>query len=292
MFDRPFRGSDAVAAGLVTPGELRGPRFRRLLTGIYVLASVEVDLRLRSLAAAVAVRGRGVLSGVSAAELLGASCGAKAAPAEVIVPGRGMRSTPLLLVSTLLLATDEVTAVKGVPVTTPLVTALHLACRTPIVEAIVAVDALTFRHGFAPEAVLRMGSRHLGARGSGHLREVVRRANRLAESPMETRIRVAIEDAGLVVPVLQHQVGPYRLDMAYPGIKLAIEYDGREHLTQERALKDLRREAYLVARGWRIIRFRAVEVMHRPNLVSGTVCGELIRAARERGLPMAGFDPR
>jgi very-short-patch-repair endonuclease len=292
MFDRPFRGSDAIAAALVTPGELRGPRFRRLLPGIYVLAAVEVDLKLRSLAAAVAVRGRGVLGGVSAAELLGASCGAKGAPAEVVVPGHRMRSTPALRVRAALLGTDEVTAVKGVPVTTPLVTALHLACRTPIVEAIVAVDALSFRHGFAPEAVLRLGSRHLGARGSGQLHEVVRRANRLAESPMETRIRVAIEDAGLVVPVLQHQVGPYRLDMAYPGIKLAIEYDGREHLTPERALKDLRREAYLVARGWRILRFRAAEVMLRPNLVSGTVCGELIQAARERGLSLAGFDPR
>jgi hypothetical protein len=30
---RPFRGSDAIAAGLVTPKVLRGSRFRRLFTG-------------------------------------------------------------------------------------------------------------------------------------------------------------------------------------------------------------------------------------------------------------------
>ncbi len=78
-----------------------------------LLASTEVDLKLRSFAAAAAVRGRGVLSGVSAAELLGASCGAKDAPAEVIVPGRGMRTSSQLLVHTHLLATDEVTAVRG-----------------------------------------------------------------------------------------------------------------------------------------------------------------------------------
>ncbi len=281
-----------MAAGLVTPGELRGPRFRRLMAGIYVLASVEEDLALRALAAAVAVRGRGVVSGWSAAELLGASCGAKDAVAEVIVPGGGMRRRPGLVVSAEVLATDEVTAVKGVPVTTPLLTAFHLGCRSPIVEAIVAVDALSHQHEFAPAAVLRMASRHLGRRGSGQLPEVVRRANRLAESPMETRIRIAIEDAGLVLPVLQYPVGPYRLDMAYPGITLAIEYDGREHLTPERALKDLRREAYLVARGWRILRFRAGVVLRQPGLVSGTVCGELIRAARERGLALDAFDPR
>jgi hypothetical protein len=38
----PFRGSDAVAAGLVTAKALRGPRFRRLFTGIFVGADVEV----------------------------------------------------------------------------------------------------------------------------------------------------------------------------------------------------------------------------------------------------------
>lgn len=292
MLDRPFRGSDAVAAGLVTPGELRGPRFRRLLTGIYVLADVEDDLTLRALAAAVAVRGRGVVSGWSAAELLGASCGPKNALPEVIVPGGSVRSRPGIVVSADMLATDEVTAVRAVPVTTPLLTAFHLACRKPIVEAIVAVDALAHKFEFAPEAVLRMARSHLGARRTGQLPEVVRRANPLADSPMETRIRVAIEDAGLVLPVLQHVVGPYKLDMAYPKIKLAIEYDGREHLTQERAMRDLRREAYLTAAGWRILRFRARDVLGRPNWVAGTVCGELIRAAREHGVGLDGFDPR
>jgi very-short-patch-repair endonuclease len=29
--------------------------------------------------------------------------------------------------------------------------------------------------------------------------------------------------------VLQYPVGPYRLDMAYPTIRLAVEYDGRAH---------------------------------------------------------------
>jgi very-short-patch-repair endonuclease len=51
---------------------------------------------------------------------------------------------------------------------------------------------------------------------------------------METRIRLVIVFAGLPVPVLQHPVGPYLLDMAYPAIRLAVEYDGQTHRTQER----------------------------------------------------------
>jgi very-short-patch-repair endonuclease len=286
VLDQPFRGSVAVTAGLVSRGELRGARFRRLFPDVYVNACVEVDLELRARAAALLVRGRGVVAGWAAAELLGASCGALDAPVDVIVPGGSMRSLPGLVVRTDLLATDEVTAVRAVPLTTPLVTAFHLACRPPVVEAIVAVDALARVHGFAPEAVLWMGTRHLGARGSGQLREVVRRADRLADSPMETRIRVAIEDAGLVVPVLQHPVGPYTLDMAYPGIKLGIEYDGRAHRTQRRAMRDLRREAYLAAAGWEILRFTDAEVLGKPRWVAGTVRWALLKAAH------AGGDPR
>jgi hypothetical protein len=73
---RPFRGSAAVAAGLLSWGELRGPRFQKLFPDVYAPAHLEPTLALRSMAAAVLVEGRGVLAGYSAAELLGASCGA------------------------------------------------------------------------------------------------------------------------------------------------------------------------------------------------------------------------
>ncbi|TWF76038.1 hypothetical protein FHX44_111925 [Pseudonocardia hierapolitana] len=89
---RPFRGTDAVAAGLVTPKVLRGPRFRRLFTGIYVRADVEVTPEVRSRAAHLLVDGRGVLGGFSAAELLGASCWPLDLPAEALgrIPSRAL----------------------------------------------------------------------------------------------------------------------------------------------------------------------------------------------------------
>lgn len=85
MLTEPFRGTLAVARCLVTAGQLRGPRFRRLLPDIYVRANREMDLALRSRAAALFVAGRGVLGGFSAAEHLGASCGPADAPAEVVL---------------------------------------------------------------------------------------------------------------------------------------------------------------------------------------------------------------
>ena len=272
---RPFRGTEAVARGVLTPKMLRGPRFRRLFRDIYVSADVEVDLELRSRAAYLLVEGRGALGGYSAAELLGASCGPEDAPAGVISPTR-MRSRPGLVVREERPASDELWAVAGGTVTSPLRTAYDLGRRSSLVEAVVAVDALAFRFGFVPHDVVRFGYRHLGAAGSGQLPEVARLANPLAESPMETRIRLAIRFDGLPMPVLQHPVGPYRLDMAYPEIMLGIEYDGREHLTQERATRDLDRQAYVTAAGWtKILRFGKGQVLHRPWEVAAGVRSEL-----------------
>jgi hypothetical protein len=75
---RPFRGSAAMAAGLVTASQVRGPRFRRMFPDVYVSAAAPTDLMCRSLAAAVHVGERGVLVGYSAAELHSGSCADRA----------------------------------------------------------------------------------------------------------------------------------------------------------------------------------------------------------------------
>lgn len=285
----PFRGSNAVSAGLLTPKMLRGRRFRRLFPDIYVSSIVDVDLTVLSRAAYLLVEGRGAVGGHSAAELLGVSCGPAGGPAEVVAPGR-MRAHPNLRTREETLGPDEITWVDGVAVTTPVRTAYDLARRPPLVEAVVAVDALAFAFGFAPQDLVTFGYRRIGARGSAQLPDVVRLADPLAESPMETRIRLAIQFDGLPLPVLQHPVGPYRLDMAYPAIHLGVEYDGRDHLEQERAIRDLDRQAYLTAHGWRkILRFRAGEVLRRPTRVAATVRGELILSGRRLGLSFAEF---
>ena len=273
----PFRGSVAVASGVLTPSVLAGPRFRRLFPDVYVCAEVEPDLAVRSFAAAVLVGDRGVVGGYSAAELLGASCAPLAAPAEVVVPGR-RRSPPGLVVRVEDVPSAERWRVRAAAVTSPVRTALDLACRVPLVEAVVGVDALAHRFGFPPHDVIRCAYDHPGRRGAARLPQVVKLARPAAESPMETRIRLAIVLAGLPEPQLQVPVGPYRLDMAYPELRLGIEYDGREHLDQARALRDLDRQAYFTARAWRIVRFPKHVVLHEPARIPWTVRRAMIAA--------------
>ncbi len=280
---QPFRGTEAVAAGLVTPKVLRGPRFRRLFTGIYIRADAEITFEVRSRAAHLLVAGRGALGGFSAAELLGASCGPLAGPAEIVVPRGRVTPRPGLLVRHHELASDEVTEVDGCAVTSPLRTAYDLARRLPLVEAVVAVDALAYVWGIVPAEVLRMARRHLGSRGSAQLPDVIALSCVLAESPMETRIRLALHFGGLSPPVPQHPEGPYRLDMAYPDLMVAVEYDGRHHLDADQALRDLDRATYLGRRGWIVLRFRAAVVLGRPWWIASTVRDTLLRAAQERG---------
>lgn len=282
---QPFRGSAAIAAGLLTPGVLRGPRFRRLFPDIYVPAGALADLELLSRAAYLLVAGRGALGGHSAATLLGADCAALGAPAEIVVPHR-VRPHPGLLARQDEIPPDELQVLDGLVVTDPVRTAYDLGRRGSLVEAVVAVDALAHVHGFDPQEVLALARRHLGARGSARLPQVVELSDGRSGSPMETRIRLALRSGGLPLPQLQHPAGPYLLDLAYPAVRIAVEYNGRDHLEPDRALRDLEREAYLTAAGWTVVRFGAYLVMRRPDLVADRVRTRLSVAARAAGLPL------
>lgn len=275
----PFRGSDAVAAGLVTPGALRGPRFRRLFPDVYAAADLDVTFALRSRAAYLLVRGRGVVAGYSAAELLGASCIRPGAsdPAEVqMLPGHQSRSRPGLVVHRDLLLDHECAVREGVVVTRAVRTAFDLGRRAAdLTERVVAVDTLAHRR-FPVDDVRELARIHLGAYGTCGLRTVLDLADPRSESPMETRIRMAVVLAGLEPPHVQWPVegGRYRLDLAYSHRLLAIEYDGDEHRTQTRARRDLEREAALVRLGWTVLRFDARTVLHDPD--------EIVRTVRSR----------
>jgi very-short-patch-repair endonuclease len=285
--DGPFQGSAAVAAGLLTRDRLYGPRFRRLFPDVYVPAGVEPDLLLRSRAAAAYVGGRGVLVGYSAAELLGASCAPADAPAEVTAP-EGSRSPPGLVVHRFRPAGDEVTRCGGLAVTTALRTAYDLGRRPDRTEAVVAVDALA-RGRFTLDALREVAAAHRGERGLVRLRAAVALADPRSGSPMETRIRVAVHRYRLPPPQVQVPIGPFQLDLAYPQVRLAIEYDGRDHRTAERALRDLRREAYLTRHGWDVLRLDARTVF-TPHAVAIRVHRELV--ARGAASPTPVGPPR
>ena len=284
--DGPFRGSTAVAAGLLTRGVLRGPRFQKLFPDVYAPAHLENDLLLRSRAAGVLIGGRGVVAGYSAAEMLRASSGPEDAPAEVLLRTPRCQSYTCagLRVHRDRIDPDEITRVGGVAVTTPVRTAFDLARWAPtLTERVAAVDALAHHRRVDVADVRVLRHRHLGARNGGEVAKVLALADRRAESPMESRARMALVLGGLPPPAVQHPVvvrgRRYYLDLAYPDLKVAVEYDGADHRTQQRARRDLEREAALVSAGWRILRFDAYVVLFAPERIVAEVRAELAAAA-------------
>jgi len=187
------------------------------------------------------------------------------------VPGGDLREQPGLTIHRDQLASDEIIDSGGAPVTTALRTAWDLARWLPTVEAVVALDALARIGGFAPQAVLGIHGRYPRARWRRRVPGVIDLSDPRAESPMETRSRLVLVLRGLPRPELQYPVydelGVFvaRLDMAYPWCKLAIEYDGRGHLTAWQQESDARRLNRLAASGWSILRFTAPDILRTPT---------------------------
>ncbi|MEJ3653984.1 DUF559 domain-containing protein [Actinomycetes bacterium KLBMP 9759] len=280
---RPFRGSAALAAGTTTRGKLYGPYFTRLYPDVHVAATTPLDPATWSLAAHELVAPHGVLAGYSAAEVLDASCARPGAPAEVLLlGGYRRRPGPMLTVHLDAVEPHELTRVDGLRLTNAVRTAADLARWAPsLTEAVVAVDALARAYRFDPAEILRPGER--ARRGSARLGEVVRHSDPRSESPMETRIRMAIVLGGLPRPVVQYPVDVggqgFALDLAYARLRLGIEYNGSHHLTPHRALRDLEREQLLTAAGWRIIRFSAAAALGQPSFIASRVRQELMSRA-------------
>ena len=154
---------------------LRSPRFVRVFPDVYVTAGARPpDLALRSAAAYRLVEGRGVVSGYSAAALLGADCAPDPdVAAEVTVPGGGQRAHPGLRVRRDRLAPGETTDAGGVRCTSPLRTAFDLARQADLVEAVVAVDRLSNVHRFQPDLLLNFAVHYRGARGTNRVSDVL-----------------------------------------------------------------------------------------------------------------------
>ncbi|WP_214368157.1 hypothetical protein [Pseudonocardia sp. H11422] len=170
-------------------------------------------------------------------------------------------------------------------VTSALRTAWDLARRLDVVEAVVAVDALARRGGFAPADLLVRRAEEPGARGCRRLDGVTALADARAESPMETRLRLLLVLAGLPLPMVQyrlldeHGFDVARFDLAYPDALLAIEYDGDGHRTRALSNDDRWRDTTTGDHGWHTMRFGYDDIaLSRPRTV------ELVRNMLDRRL--------
>jgi len=100
-----------------------------------------------------------------------------------------------------------------------------------------------------------------------------------AQSPMETRLRWLLIQAGLPRPQVQVDVhdtsGRFlgRADLYYPQARLIIEFDGANH--RDRMTEDLRRQNAILSAGYQLLRFTSADLYQRPGAIVGQVRGAL-----------------
>jgi hypothetical protein len=277
----PFSLEEARSAGL-TLSSLRGKAWRRLGAGLYCWRGLDTDpwpllTTWRDLLPTDAV-----FAGKTAAWILGMDF-APTDPVDVIVPtGSGTRTRAGLYVRRCELSRDEAVTVRGLRTTTICRTLLDLCIRWTHVEALVAID-MALRLGLTSAQELAGYAQSVGGRpGAGRFRSLAKVAAS-AESPMETRLRWLLIQAGLPAPEVQTNLHDGdqnflgRADLYYPSARLVLEFDGGNH--RERLVEDDRRQNRLINAGFKLLRFTAADVHGRPEVVVAQVRGSLVGSA-------------
>jgi AbiEi antitoxin C-terminal domain len=253
----PFIGSESVTSGRLSPYALRS-RYAAMHPDVYLAIDSEVTAITRAQAAWLWSRRQGVVAGQSAAALHGAKWVDARRPAEMLWHNR--RPPTGIHVWSDAFDTDEVEVIGGMGVTTPARTALDLACRYPLGEAVAAIDALARATHLKIADVELMAARYRGRRGIRKARMVLDLADPGAESPKETWLRLLVIRNGFPRP--QTQIPVYDeygalvavLDMGWEDIKLALDYEGDHHRNPVRFNKDIRRHDDITELGWMDIR--------------------------------------
>ncbi|MDG4664267.1 hypothetical protein [Mycobacterium sp. 236(2023)] len=251
-------GSDAVLSGALTRGQLRW-NYRAIYPDIYLPKHLEATLAHRSRGAWLWSRRRGIITGRAAAAMHGAKWISETTPVGIIwannysPAGIISRREPI--------APGEICWREGSPVVVPARAALDIGRHLRRDEAVAHLDALARATGVLASEVLDLSYRYKGSRGVRRCREAVALMDAGAESPQESRLRLVLIDHGFPRPLTQIPMcdaGGYvfaRLDMGWPDLKIAVEYDGEHHRTDDAQYrKDARRLRRINDMGWIVIR--------------------------------------
>jgi very-short-patch-repair endonuclease len=278
----PFRGSTATRGGLITEAMLRGQSWRRLVPDVYLHRDVPATHRVWCEAVGLILPPGSAIGGLSAAHLWGIDLLEPDAPVSIIVPRTGWRpQTNRIIVHHTVIDRGDLTTVGDLPVCTPERTAFDLGRRLGRTTAVIMFDAMLRQEVVDLAAVRELAQcRHWWPKVP-QLRKVIELADRRAESPMETRLRLLLLDAGVLGGRPQYEVLDVhgrlvgRVDLGWPVQRLAVEYEGDHHRERDQFRRDIDRINALRAVGWTVLRLTADDVIRRPRETAMMVAAAL-----------------
>lgn len=195
------------------------------------------------------------------------------------------------------LPAEHLTAVVGLPVTTPARTVADLARTLSFRAGVVAADSALHRKLVTkPElaAVLSACARWPGVRRAA---AVIGFADGRAESPLESIARVAFAECNLPPPDLQVWLGGTvepvgRVDFYWRPYRTIAEVDGAgKYADPDRARAQLRRDAALRDDGFEVVHFTWQQITRAPEQVAVSVRKAFDRGARNAAVPSRARAP-
>ncbi|MFC4082507.1 DUF559 domain-containing protein [Amycolatopsis samaneae] len=279
-------GRRAVLAGL-TNGVLAQP-----WRGVVVHAADLLKLPTRAQAALLAVGQPAALSGATSLALHGLSA-VDESEIHVTVPyARRVGSRRGLVVHRAEFQLSDVVELDGLAAFSLELALADYLCDGEKRTAFAAVEEAM--HGLVPShrEVLRANVRgrlvdRRDRRGIHRAQMLLSLATGGAESPSEGILRLIVVEAGFPVPETQYVITTidgrklYVLDLAWPELRIAMEYDGfAAH--EERLGYDAERDARMAGRGWITIRASAADLRDSTRLLA-----ELRAAFRQRSAQLA-----
>jgi hypothetical protein len=256
-------------------------------TGVLVDGRRMHDVRTRAAAALLTVGPEAVLCGPTAARLHGCTALTRAEVHVVVPYSRSPRKRPGLEVHHSCFFADQVISHDGLRLLTIEQTIADLLCTARPADALAVGDEALRRAGPGCDefrrAVVRRIQVRPDPRGTVRGAGLWELASPRAESAPESWIRMLIIELGFPLPEVNFAVlSPggrevYRLDLAWPELRIALEYDGHAvHAGREE--EDAAREDDLRRRGWIVVRARAADLGEPTRLTT-----ELRAAFARRG---------
>lgn len=164
----------------------------------------------------------------------------------------------------------DVEEVNGTRISTRSRTWFDLAALLPLYDLVCIGDQLIrrprpeFEGRTDPYTTLEelsaMIDRHRNRQGVVRARQALDLMRVGSDSAQESRLRLAMLDAGLPEPELQVKLrisDPFSpaSDLGFRARRLAIQYDGGHHLEEEQVLSDMRRDKAFRSAGWTVLVF-------------------------------------
>ena len=265
--ERPFLRRDFVKAG-GTDGQLTAwcssGRIRRMLTGVYVPSQLSDSVELRAACVSLLLPDHCVVVERTAAWLHGVDVHAPDErfvvpdPEVVSLRGHGRVRRRGVYAARRDLRDDDVMRLGDVRVTTPVRTALDLACLRGVPPALATLDAFMRHCSLTTCDFERQLPRFHSRRGVVQLRRLVPLASPLAASAGESWTRALLLEHEFPPPTLQFEFPlPHgatgAIDLSYPHLRIAIEYFGEEFHGPDQEAHDLARIRWLEKHGWHVI---------------------------------------